>query len=225
MEFSPAGKVLREISIYDLLQRNNLHGLLYMSSIDNLSTQSTGDTLHVNDIEVFPKSMKSDIFKPGDIMVSMRNVNAILVFDPKTLVVKAITVGHFVRQHDPDFVDGSTITVFDNNNIQADPVHGSSRIVQYSFKTGQQRILFEGDAAHPFYSNFLGKHQHLGNGNILVTEATRGRAFEINPEGQLVWEYRNVIGPNLVGMLSEAQRIPLDTLSLDKLRQLSASCH
>ena len=225
MQVSPTGRMMREIPIFDLLQRNNLQGLLYLSSIENQSTVVTGDTLHVNDVEVFSKRMKSDLFKPGDIMISLRNINAILVFDPATLVVKAITVGHFVRQHDPDFLDGSTISLLDNNNVGTDPAHGSSRIVEYSFKTGRQRILFEGNAAHPFYTDFLGKQQRLSNGDLLITEATHGRAFEATPDGQVIWEYRNVIGPNLVGLLTEAQRIPMDTLSPDKLRQLSATCH
>jgi hypothetical protein len=31
----------------------------------------------------------------------------------------------------------------------------------------------------------------LANGNTLITESTRGRAFEITPEGEMVWEYLN----------------------------------
>ena len=224
IEVSPQGRVLRRIPIFDLLQRNHLQGLLYMSATDNRSTLVRGDTLHVNDIDVFPQAMKADLFKPGDIMVSMRNVSTILVFDPATLVVKAAVVGHFVRQHDPDFVDGSTITVLDNNNLGLDARRASSRIVEYSFKTGRERVLFEGDSAHPFYTDFMGKHQHLPNGNMLLTEATQGRAIEIDPNGGIVWEYRNLVGPGLAGMIDEAQRIGPDLLSADRLKQLEASC-
>ena len=35
----------------------------------------------------------------------------------------------------------------------------------------------------------MGGIQLLGGGNVLVTESTRGRAFEITREGEIVWEF------------------------------------
>jgi len=168
--------------------------------------------------------MKSDIFKAGDIMLSFRNVSGVIVFDPDTLEIKASTIGRFVHQHDPDFVDGSTITVLDNNNVTSDPRLQSSRIVEYSFKTGRERVLYSGAPGRPFYTDIMGKHQWLANGDLLVTEAMKGRAFEVNPRGQTVWEYRNVAQPGLRGLIDEAQRISPDKLSVERLHQIVAAC-
>ncbi len=224
LKISPDGKVLRQIPVIDLLRRNGLEGLLYMADIGFRSVGATGDVLHINDVEVFPRSMKSDIFKAGDIMLSFRNISGVIVFDPGTLVIKASTIGRFVHQHDPDFVDGSTITVLDNNNVTSDSRLQSSRIVEYSFKTGRERVLYSGSPARPFYTDIMGKHQWLSNGDLLVTEAMKGRAFEINPRGETVWEYRNVAQPGLRGLIDEAQRISPDTLSVERLHQIVAAC-
>ena len=42
-----------------------------------------------------------------------------------------------------------------------------------------------------FYSHFKGAAQRLPNGNTLITESTRGRAVEVTPAGEIVWEFYN----------------------------------
>jgi len=54
----------------------------------------------------------------------------------------------------------------------------------------------------------MGKHQRLDNGNLLLTEAARGRALEVDSEGRLVWEYVNVVDDGIAGVLAEAIRLP-----------------
>jgi hypothetical protein len=146
------------------------------------------------------------------------------VFDPATRKIKDFVIGRFVRQHDPDFEDGSTITVFDNNNIGAGPGRESTRLVRYSFASRQSTVLFEGNKKHPFFSNVMGKHQILKNGNMLMTEAAKGRAVEVTPNDEIVWEYNNIVKPHVVGFMPEATRIPPSTLSMDHLRQMQEAC-
>ena len=54
----------------------------------------------------------------------------------------------------------------------------------------------------------MGKHQWLPNGNLLVTESAAGRAFELNSDKQIVWEFINLTGTGTVGIVQEVQRIP-----------------
>ena len=221
---SPDGKVLRRISIFDMIKQNGLQGLLYMSAMNHNDTSICCDMLHENDVEVFRSTMKPALFQPGDVMVSLRNLNAIVVFDPKTLKIKQLIVGRTIRQHDPDFVDGSTISIFDNNNVGKEQSKASSRIIEYSLKTGETKVLFEGSPEHPFYSNEGGKQQRLANGNILITEMVRGRAVEVNPRGQLVWEFFNHSDNGLLGVLDEAQRIAPELMTPESLHRLAAAC-
>ena len=37
----------------------------------------------------------------------------------------------------------------------------------------------------------MGGVQELPNGNILITESTKGHAFEITREGEVAWEFYN----------------------------------
>ena len=44
---------------------------------------------------------------------------------------------------------------------------------------------------YSFYSPFVSAAQRLKNGNTLVTEGGRGRSFEVNQDGDIVWDYWN----------------------------------
>ncbi len=65
---------------------------------------------------------------------------------------------------------------------------------------------------HRFFSELCGTCQRLPNGNTLITESTRGRAFEVTPDKEIVWEFFNPhrAGENdeLIATLFELIRIP-----------------
>jgi len=208
MEVSPDGRVLEEISLTELLIANGLQGLLYQSNIENRKTIVSGDTLHVNDVEPFPASLHPGKFKRGDIMISMRNINAIIVFNKKSREIKFLSIGKVVRQHDPDFVDGNTISVFDNNNLLPQVNNNNSRIVRIDAITNKLQVVYQGGKDQYFFSEIMGKHQILPNNNLLITESVSGRAFEVSESGRLLWEYFNLVAPEQVGLLDEAQRLP-----------------
>ncbi len=210
LEVSPDGTIIEEWSVAKLLADNGYTGLLYLGSLDNLSTEVSGDLLHLNDVEPFPDTMKEDFFSRGDILVSLRNINTVFVFNKQSEKIKFICTGWFVRQHDPDFIDGNRFSVLDNNNI-APELHGQqSRITIVSAREGTTEIFFEGNEKAPFYTDIAGKHQWLPNGNLLITESRKGRAFEINQQGDVVWQYKNYVEDGIVGLVEEVQRLPLN---------------
>jgi hypothetical protein len=211
LEVSPEGKILQELSVADLLIENGLKGLLYLSTSSNRSTEVTGDTLHLNDVETFPASMAPGAFGPGDVMISLRNISAIVVFDAKTRRVKFLTVGRVLRQHDPDFVDGNTISVFDNNNLALwgdattpQPAGHHSRVVDIAAPSQSVTVRFSGTGEQPFFTDIMGSHQLLANGNMLLTESIAGRVVEVDGSGKIVWEYFNLVGNGRVGLVDDA---------------------
>jgi hypothetical protein len=210
LEVTPEGRIAEEWSVADILHENGLDGLLYLGSLDNDSTQVRGDLLHLNDVEPFPDSMEEDFFERGDILVSLRNINTVFVFNRRSRKIKFICTGWFVRQHDPDFIDGNRFSVFDNNNIAPEDYGHQSRIIIVSARTGASQTYFEGSRSSPFYTDIMGKHQWLPNGNLLITESRQGRAFEINRRGKVVWEYVNYVDQGIVGLVDEVQRLPSD---------------
>ncbi len=158
-------------------------------------------------MEVFSKHKTPGVFKPGDIMVSLRNINMVLVFDPHWKLKYRMS-HEFVRQHNPDFMDGNRISVYDNHNTRPLSQAGRSRILVKSVDSGKMEVVFRGTEKKPFFSNIMGKHQWLDNGNLLVTESSNGRALEISPQGKTVWEVNNLVEPGWAGIMEEAERLP-----------------
>lgn len=207
LRVSQDGKVLERISIVDLLEKNNLLGLMYARSPSNFDTKNTGDVLHLNDVEVFPDNMESGLFSAGDMMISLRNVGAVLVFAADNHNIKYMSIGRTVRQHDPDFVDGNTISIFDNHNMDGASIDKASRILVENALDHSVKVYFTGTASKPFYSSALGKHQWLENGNLLLTESISGRALEIDRDGNIVWDFENIVADGYKGAIGDAERL------------------
>ena len=213
LEINPQGKILREWYVADILRKNGYKGLLYQGSLNNENTLIQGDDhllgktdiLHLNDVEPFSTKMQPGFFQPGDIMVSLRNINAVFVFNIESEKIKFISIGKFVRQHDPDFIDGDTISIFDNNN--ASEPEGKSKITLISAQDDEHQVFFAGNQEHKFFTRVMGKHQWQPNGNVLITESMSGRGFEIDSQGKVVWEYINYVEPGIVGIVGEVQRL------------------
>ncbi|RLP53485.1 MAG: hypothetical protein D6160_15255 [Ketobacter sp.] len=206
LKVSPQGEILLEKSVFDLLIDNRLQGALYANSIENDFPYVKGDMFHLNDVEVFTGDKKEGFFKKGDVMISLRNINTVFVFNSDWEIKYQMSY-EFVRQHDPDFFDGNTITLFDNNNVDSDAKKSHSRILGKNAISGETRVLFKGNREVPFYSNIMGKHQWLPNGNLLINE-WMGRAIEVTPGGELAWEYNTIVSPGKLGLTEEAERLP-----------------
>lgn len=148
------------------------------------SLSYASDPFHANDVEMLRPDMAAafPMFEAGDLMISLREINLVAVVSP-TGELRWWQHGPWLKQHDPDFEADGTITVFDNNSGS-----GRSRILNIDPKTNITTIAYEGTPEHPFYNWQRGKQQQLPNGNILVTEAQKGRVFEFAPGGELVWE-------------------------------------
>lgn len=205
------GKTLDRIDLTKVFLDSENEGLAVWENPDY------SDLLHVNDVEVLSSADAPafPMFSAGDILVSSRLRNALFVIDGKTKLIKWSRVGPMQFHHDPDFERDGAISIFDNrgaelataeNNWLGD--RGGSRILSirpgdYAFKT-----LYSSTEAHPFYSPRRGKHQRLANGDILIAETDSGRAFEITPGGDIVWQYVNKFNDREVGWITGALRYP-----------------
>jgi len=101
--------------------------------------------------------------------------------------------GELVGPHDPWLLPNGNIVVFDNGlrpNSPAKP-RFFSRVVEID--PTQNRIVWQYTPPRrtDFFSSSRGGAQPLPNGDVLVTESTKGRVFEINRQGEVVWDYRN----------------------------------
>jgi len=55
-------------------------------------------------------------------------------------------------------------------------------------------LVYKAPNPEDFLAPFLSNAQQLPNGNILINEGTKGYLFEINNEGEKVWDYTNPVG-------------------------------
>jgi hypothetical protein len=227
IKLSSDGELIFKKSVMKLLEENNLHGILYLASTKNVAPLVRGDTMHLNDVEVFPSSMEPGFFKPGDVMVSLRNTNTIVIFDQTDWSVKHVISNLTVRQHDPDFIDGNTISIYDNNNRWDErkdkKAFKFSRIIKVKAPENTVDVVFQGSKELPFFSSAQGKHQWLDNGNILMHEMS-GRILEIDKDGNSVWEYINLTSSGKSINVTEAERLD-KKLDESFFKEKAAACN
>jgi hypothetical protein len=218
LKFSPDGELLKKISIIDVFYGSKYEAVMFADR--EFKVEHTGrEITHINDIEVLDQSMSDafELFDAGDILVSMRDLNLLVVIDPELEKIKWSMTGPYLRQHDPDFLPTGRISVYDNRQTHVDG-NVFSRILELDPVTQNVYVLYEGDDENPFFSGIMGKQQHLLNGNILITETTGGRAFEVTVEGEVVWSYINRWDSERVIAISEATRYPLSYALFDEGR-------
>jgi hypothetical protein len=171
MEVTDGGEVLRTLNVLDILYKNDLQRYLVKADMYR------GDVVHLNDVEPLPSSLAGEypLFDAGDLLVSLRKVDLVFVFDPETKEVKWHASDPFHKQHDPDFTGGGWIGVFDNNtDFRGGNVLGGTRIVSLQPHTETKKVRFSAENLDRFYTPFAGKWQELENGNLLLTEAFAG---------------------------------------------------
>lgn len=72
------------------------------------------DPFHLNDVQ--PALSTTKYWNRGDVFMSFRNMSAVLQYRPNTGEVIRVITGPFYAQHDVDFVNDSTIALFNNNS-------------------------------------------------------------------------------------------------------------
>ena len=201
---SGSGEVIMEISVEEVLFKNNLQGVLHWK-------RGTGDMTHVNDVEELSPEMATHfpMFAAGDLLVSMRMQHMIFVMDPTTLAVKWYQAGPWLGQHDPDFLPSGRILVFNNNDDgKGGSWNGGSNIMEVDPKTHAVWYRYGVRPDQRMFTHERGKHQPLDGEHILITEANAGRAFEVDKDGRIVWEFVNRYDDKDAALLTEATRYP-----------------
>jgi hypothetical protein len=195
LQVSEEGEILKDINVLDVLYMNDLQRYIPKSLGGARPSPSTtkNDVTHLNDVEPLGPSMAKEypLFEAGHLLVSLRELSLVFVFDPESLDVKWHASDPFIYQHDPDFIGNGWVGVFDNNYDLTDRggMLGGSRIVFLRPHTGSVDIRFPTAQSEPFYTDVRGKWQRLQNGNFLLTESEAARVVGVDPEGRTVWEW------------------------------------
>ncbi len=129
--------------------------------------------------------------KNGDILVSFRILNTIMVIDKKTRKVKwEMRDDGWGGQHDCKVLPNRNILLF-ANGFYSPGHHSYSRVLEFNPRTRKVKWEYKAPRALDFWSSHISGAQRLENGNTFICEGAYGRLFEVTPEGETVWEYSN----------------------------------
>ena len=177
---------------------------------------------HLNKVGELTSDIADDFpsFDAGDLALSIRELNLVMVIDPDEGAVKWWRIGPWLRQHDPEFKPGGTIVVFNNNlyetafgesestlPLSTPPV---TNIVEVDPASGRHSIVYgDGDGeGQGLASVWRGKVEVTPGGGLLITEFEGGRVLEVDASGNLVWEYVNRYSDSEVAEVTEARLYP-----------------
>jgi hypothetical protein len=183
---SPAGERLKVISVFDALQSSPYAFLLPRTAgLPLPANTDVVDVLHTNHVEVYDGTLAnlSPLFRRGNLLLSMRSLNAIAILDGTTSQVLWLWgPTNLSLQHHPTILGDGNILLFDNGTRMSQIVEVDPRTNAVTWRYAPEK---------DFFSDIRGACQRLSNGNTLITLSQTGHALEVTPAGRTVWEFAN----------------------------------
>ncbi|HTU89829.1 MAG TPA: arylsulfotransferase family protein [Gemmataceae bacterium] len=144
-----------------------------------------GDFIHANSIKVLPRALASkfSLFQPGQVLISLRNLDAIAVLDLHKRSIVWAARGLWRIQHDAEFLANGHLLLFDNGGS----IKGC-RVIEFDPVRQALPWCYASEQFTPFSALFRGMKQGLSNGNVLIVDPDGGRIFEVTPDKEMVWE-------------------------------------
>jgi Arylsulfotransferase (ASST) len=154
------------------------------------------DLLHTNSVKVLSRTLaaKFPLFKPGQVLISLRNLDTIAVLDRHTRRVAWAAQGLWRNQHDAEFLDNGHLLLYDNFGSLRE-----TRILEYDPLTQAIPWAYTNEHATHFSAFYRGMKQRLPNGNTLIVDPDNRRLFEVTRDKELVWESICPLPPVLPG--------------------------
>ncbi len=148
-----------------------------------VAQDTPADLLHTNSVERLDRRV-AGLGERGDLLISLRQLDTVAVVDPVAERVRwSWGPGELEHQHQPSVTPRDTLLLFDNG-----PSRGRSRVLEVDPVSGRTVWEFPAYAWQRLFSASRGGAQRLANGDTLITESDAGRALEVTPEGDVVWE-------------------------------------
>ena len=133
---------------------------------------------------------------PGDLVVSLRNLNAFGILDRDDRRLKRFVRGSFQRQHGVRHLEKARFLLFDN--LGAAGTGGPSRLLMVDLATGAETTLFPNDATpeplRDWFTPFAGQFDVSADRRRALLADPRGfRAFEIRlADGEVLNVFRQL---------------------------------
>lgn len=198
------GGLLKEVSILRALKNSK-----YATLAGRLD--AAGDILHTNTIEIMEEKEwgKPVPWEPGMVLVSILKLDLVCFIDLETETIVWAESDFWRRQHQPTVLENGNILILNNHATK-----NTSSVFEFDPVTMERVWYYGAEPGNFFHTATCGTGQRLPNGNTLITESDAGRAFEVTPDKNIVWEYVNPhrAGENdeLIATLLEVVRLEHD---------------
>jgi hypothetical protein len=187
-EVNPAGKILKEWSITQILIQNGYGSLLLGVA------PYEEDRIHLNDAK--PILEGDQYVEKGDVLLSMRNLSSIALFRPSTGKIIWLHTGPWLSQHDIDYRGDGKIVLFGNDSVKLSvdfwnirvPIRGYSTIYQYDMRSGQASELLK-LKKYAIYSEEEGRQEYLPDGSLFIESTSQGVLYLLKRDGSIAWKY------------------------------------
>ncbi len=207
------GKILYKKSVFDLLMENEYNRALLFNNTSVSPDSRLSDYIHLNDVQ--PVYQDSKFWKKGDLFLSLRNQNLIVLYRPSTNKILWSKCGPWLKQHDVIVIDSNQIGVFGNNALAQNFKETSKAFIDatnieyiYDFSTDKlstpYSYLFQSTTIR---TDIQGRAEILPHGNIFVEETAGGRLL-FGDQNHLKWTYIERIDENHLSTFGWCRYIP-----------------
>ena len=173
----PGGKRLEGISVFDAIRHSTYAPLLRF--------QNPCNPTHLNSVHLLGEDARGSGLEPGDLVVSMRDLDAFAILDRRDHRLKRLMRGSFQKQHAVLHFKGSKFLMLDNQgalNTAGAPV--ISRLLMVDAVSGEETTIFPN---HRTPAHLRGLYTSVGGelaispdrSRAIVTISTAGKAVEV----------------------------------------------
>ena len=182
----PAGRLLRETSVFDAILQSPYASLLLHADPCNPT--------HVNSVHLLGENAAGAGLEPGDLVLSIKNLHAFALLDRETHRLKRMVRGGFMEQHSVLHFEGSRFLLLDNQGGRtADGALGVSRLLMVDAASGEETTIFPNHRT----PDHLQKLYTMDSGGLAISPDRRRALVTFTREGKAV-EVRIADGAVLV---------------------------
>jgi hypothetical protein len=191
------GNVKDEIPVFDILRKSAYRSYLAATSNPLRDEEKNDcDPVHTNLVSPVGAALAARLLdvQPNDLLVSLRNINAIGIISRVDHQIKHLFKGPFLFQHSAQAAADGKIIMFDN--LGASQSGGPSRVLLYDPLTGEAKTLIPNSKSPDIaiFSRIEGNVNLSADGTrALVSVALAGKGYETRlSDGAILTTFDNL---------------------------------
>lgn len=188
---SEQGEILESRSLYQVLQSApDLFRITRVKPKGERKGVPWIDLFHANTVEWMRHADlvgRDPIYGLRNVLVTSRRQDSVAIFNwDREELLWAWGPGEISGPHDATVLDNGNILLFDNGLAR-----GWSRVIELDPLRKEIVWEYKAPVLRDFHTKSHGSNQRLPGGNTLIANSGKGRAFEVTPDGEIVWEFLN----------------------------------